>query len=414
MEQGKEKLYVKMFGFFDVTYKGKSIFPDSTSSIKSIAILRFMLSQKNKLFLAETIAENVWPENEYLDEKKVIRTYIHRLRRILVAENSFRKDFSSLIRILNVKGSYILETSDEVEMDTELFETLKTKVAETELTENLMNIFEELLELYTGEFLEECRFDHWVLMLRNYYLRLFCSTVNAILAKLETNSAFAEILDICERSFKVYELDEGISIAFIKALIDFDRITDALQHYNYITTKMYNELSVTPSEKMRLVYAGIKAKKKDDGHEETNVLEAIDTNTLMIMIDEAVRHQLAPEKNKYSLGYVKILPNELQNIPEFFTDNSAEEQPKEEQNENISEVKKSPVLESLKQAIEFALRKNDMYVITDDLSALILLYEAAESSYPIIANRIKQSFYSRHDGFDSKLHIRIYPSLKIM
>jgi len=399
-EIAEPTLFVKMFGFFDITYKGKSIFLESAGNAKPLALLRFLLSQKDKVFVPETIAENVWPENEYLDEKKVIRTYIHRLRKIISHENVFKKDFSEDINIVNVKGNYRLMLSDAVKMDTVEFEHCRMLVSREFDDERLIETFHHVFEIYSGEFLEDSKFDHWVIMLRNYYLRSFSSMVNVILENLERSKRYTDMINICEKSLQIYDLDENVNIFFIKAMIETEQVNSAMKHYSFITSKMYNTLSVTPSEKMREVYKRLKTTKASDPSPAANTdIDGVDSSNLWLMINEAVKSQMKSNENRYSIGYVTISKSDIVAVGENG------EPPREHSGSEINE--------SLRQALEFALRKNDMYAITEESMAILVLHDAKPEFFTNISSRISQSFYSRINQLTVKLNVRFCTAVSI-
>lgn len=397
-EIANENFSIKMFGCFDITYNKKSIFLETSSNVKSIEMLRFLLSQKDKVFTAEAIAENVWPENEYLDEKKVIRTYIHRLRKILTIENYFKKDFTNCINIANIKGGYKAELADNIELDTDLFEKYKNIITLTNDEETCVKAFEEINKIYSGEFLEECRYDHWAIMFRNYYLRTFSSAVCHILAILQENKNYAKMIDICEKSLKICELDENINIYFLQAMIESDQVSNALQHYSFITSKMYTELSVMPSEKMRELYMKIKTyKKQEDTIGTLTMADSMDRRGLLNTINEIVKVYLASDKNNYSVAHIEVF--KLNEYGEIAEDGASKHR---------TEKERADITGSLKYALEYALRKNDMYTIMEeDCSSIVVLHDAKAEFFDNIVNRIANAFYSRYSGYQYKIKIKI-------
>ena len=399
----RAELHIKMFGCFDITYKGKSIFLETSSSVKAIALLRFLLAQADKVFTAEAIAENVWPENEYLDEKKVIRTYIHRLRKILSQENYFKHDFTEQINILNIKGGYKAELAEDVILDVELFEKYKDVIMASSEEAAALEGYNQINRIYSGEFLEECRYDHWAIMFRNYYLRTFSALVCHVLAVLQANRNFPAMLDICEKSLKIYELDENINIYFLQAMVEMDQVANALQHYSFITSKMYMELSVTPSEKLREIYTRIKTCQKQEDAVSLLNTEGIDRQNLFHMLQDIVKTYMTEDKNKYSTAFMQVF--KLNDIGEITSDGAPEYRNPEERAE---------IAASLKYALEYALRKNDMYMIDeDDCMAIAVLYDAKVDFFNNIQSRISNAFYSRYTGFQYKIKVKISPVITI-
>lgn len=384
---------VKMFGFFDITYKNTSILRDIGSSAKSLDILKFLMIQKGIVFLPEAVAENVWPGNDYVDERKVVRTYVHRLRKILSGENAFNKDFSDDIRIVNVKGSYKAEMSDNVVMDIDVFQNYCGEVINEINSDKLLEYFEKIIAIYTRKFLEENRMDAWVVMFRNYYLRIFCAAVNSILEKFKNKGDFANISMICEKSLKIYDLDEGINIRFLEAMIESNQIAGAMQHYTYITGKMQDELKIAPSDKMRAVYNKLKIESITQD-EETKAVSQIEGFDLRTMIREIITESYS-RSAQFSVGYVKIVPSDFRNIGA------------------IREDDKLSLLKHLKFALESTLRKGDMFALTDENSAVIVLQGAREEYFTSIAGRISDTFFERYGGVAHTLDIKIFPATDI-
>lgn len=388
-----EEISVKMFGFFDIKYKNKSILRDVGSSAKSLDILKFLMTQKGIVFLPEAVAENVWPGNDYVDERKVVRTYVHRLRKILAGENSFNKDFSNDIRIVNVKGSYKAEMSDNVVMDIDIFQNYCSEVTNEEDTNKLLDYFNKITSIYTRKFLEENRMDAWVVMFRNYYLRIFCATVNNILDKLSDKADYSNIRVTCEKSLKIYDLDEGINIHFLNAMIESNQISGAMQHYTYITGKMQDELKISPSDKMKAVYNKLKLETapymEDTGN--SSKMEEIDLRT---MIREIIMESYS-RSAQFSVGYVKIVQSDFRNIGA------------------IREDDKVSLLKHLKFSLEASLRKGDMFALTDVHSAIIVLQGAREEYFNNIAGRISDTFFERYGGVAHTLDIKIFPATDV-
>ncbi|MDR3091518.1 MAG: winged helix-turn-helix domain-containing protein [Clostridiales bacterium] len=389
------KIYVNMFGFFDILYKGSSILRNVGNSGKSLDILKFLIIQKGLIFLPEAIAANVWPANDYIDEKKVIRTYVHRLRKILAYENATGLDFSADISVLNIKGSYKAELSDNVIMDTDVFQDLCHQASKEEGTAELVRLFESIIGLYKRNFLEENRIDAWVVSFRNYYLRVFCQAVNTILDRIASNGDNSRIYDICEQSLKIYDLDEAINIHFLKAMIASDQLAGAMQHYTYITEKMHNELKIMPSDKMRAIYGQLQidaeetpeAPRHGGAHQSAQAqLSPAPSANLADMIRNIVLEY--QPSGSIAVGIVRIAPTDAE----------------------AASADSDEMLINLKFALGNSLRHGDSFVMTHDDFAVIVVQNAREEYYETIAQRINDAFARRLANPTHELDIKLYPA----
>jgi len=379
---------IRTFGYFDVLYKNKSIFFTQSSSVKPLEIFKFFIANKDKELTADAIAENLWPENEYNNEKTVIRTYIHRLRKLIASENKFNLDFSEHIQINASKGRYILNLAGDVELDLDRMVELNGRVSTEQDMDRLEEIFRELLQIYNGSFMGDTQYAQWVVMYRNYYQRVFCNLANTILSRFLTERLYDKTVEMAEDFLKIYDLDENINIIFLKALAASDRSSVALQHYSYITSKIYNELSIAPSEKMLAVYNLIKTDKKHPQREslpETDPIAALPGGQkLEELLDTLVKKHL--NTTRYSVGYIRLEVNPVQDDGQL-------------DGEHLREI--------LKASLEQSLRKNDMYTVFNEFFAVVVLYDAREEHYSTIYNRIYQSFYKNYAGIHYNLKIEI-------
>ncbi|GHU76155.1 hypothetical protein FACS1894188_08240 [Clostridia bacterium] len=363
-----KRLYVSMFGVFDITFEGASILSGMGNSGKALDILKFLIIQNGVVFLPETIVSEIWPSNEYADEKKVVRTYIHRLRKILSAENSLGIDFSEYINIVNIKGSYKAELSDGVTLDTDVFQNYCHSVIAEDDTDRLLELFNKITDLCKRNFMSENYSDSWVIAFRNQYSRVFCDSVNNIIEKLKPRVAPEIVRELCEKTLKIHELDERINLHFIRAMIDSRQIVGATQHYKYITEKMYAELNLPPSEKMREISRELNLDKSD---------------ALTAIIRDIIKETQA--ESSVSIGIVKLVSNSA--------------------SANLNNA-----LSALRSALDHAMRKGDLFAMAGD-SAIIVLFGAREEYYKNISERINLAFLKNTAHFGCTLDIQIYPAI---
>lgn len=254
----ENKIEIKMFHEFDILVDDKSIFYSITRLPVIIELLQYMLSNYNNELSPNKIAEDIWPEKEYFDSKKVLRTYIYRLKLFLSGSNPLNTDISKHIIISNIKGRYKLTLSDNCTFDVKTFYEEYKKIELTLNDIQDINLLKNLLSLYKGHFLPNIVNTHWDIPIRNLYLDIFCKLSNTILSYYYLNSNFKDLIKTCELIFEIYDLDEQSNVLFLNSLIAEERISDALHHYSYITSKMYNELDVRPTEDLKQIYIKLK------------------------------------------------------------------------------------------------------------------------------------------------------------
>ena len=393
IERQNVPIEIKTFGSFNILYKGENIFFGQNNAAKPIEILKFMTANKGKELTIESIVENIWPDNEYTDEKTVIRTYIHRLRKMISSDNRLKTDLSSDLRIDIQNGRYRFDISENVDFDIDNLISLKNEIKENLDAKTLETYFKKLLHIYTGEYIADTPFTNWVTMYRNYYTRIFCSAANTILNALYKMNEYEKLVELCDESLKIYDLDENTNIVFLNALIELNRTGTALQHYTYITSKMYTELNVMPSEKLLEVYSRIKPDKRNSRLSVQNLRDVTeedmsDTKKIMSVINDLndVAKKLMSGIDKYSAGYIML---------------------QREKTSSTVQIDETTLYDILERSIRMTLRKNDMYVVFDPYTAVIVLTDAQEEYFKVINKRICEEFFKHYNNLNIKFSMEI-------
>lgn len=302
---------IKMFGEFDIIVNGESLLNNLTRLPVIIELLQYMAANYDKEMLPNTIVEDVWPDKEYLDANKALRTYIYRLKKFLSYENSLGIDLKDYIYITNIRGRYTLKVSPDCIFDIRDFE----KRSKTIFSAKNSSTIGELLEatsIYKGDFLKNTLYTHWSIPIRNMFLNSYCELNKIILDRYYNNQDYKEVVKYCEQIFEIYDLEENLNLLFLNSLMKDDRTGDALQHYSYITSKMYNELNIKPSVELKQIYAELKKPAEEDC-----ILEELEDipNSMQDIIAKKFprtikKYKLDSTRHKSAMGIINLKNNE--------------------------------------------------------------------------------------------------------
>ncbi len=391
----KTRLRIQTFGFTDIQYNGESIFFEKQITARLKSLLQYFIINKDKLCTPETIISELWPNNEYVDEKKVLQTYVHRLRNALSKENAFSRDFSEQIKLISFKGSYQMKISDEVKIDVIDFIALVDKVDDLLEYQDLIDMVLKLKDIYVGHFMHDSADDYIALMLQNHYQRSYCLAIGKILSKLINMEKYTDIIKICESFFVMDDLDETINRMYLKALIETGQTNSASRYYNFITKKMQEAFDVEPSQEMQSLYKNMKLfsgeVESNEGKsvEMKNIdsdMELISKNQIKNIINEMLAERLESKKAIYSIMKVEIISG-------------------------TGLMDSAKILETVMLG---SLRRKDIYAVLDDNTAIALLFEATEVSYEIIEKRVLTHYYKVCPNSNTKIKITISPAFRII
>ena len=385
LDEQNIKLRIKLFNYVDVQCNGQSIFKEKQLTAKLKSLLQYFIINKGIICKPEKIIEELWPENEYIERKKVLQTYVHRLRNAIAKDNSFGYDFSGYITIINNKGNYQMEVSDNVELDTDIFIALTKKVQSISEYDELMNIAEEMNGIYDGHYLRDSHHEQMILRQQNYYLQAYCAAMSNILSKLEEMGKDSDVIRLCEKFFTVEDLDDSINIIFLKALIRTQQSTYAVRHYNYIDKKMMETFDVHPSEEMTNLYLSLK-EAQGGVHAQAKDTSMMDESRLKDIIGGMISERLKENNVKYSFAMIRIIVDPSVKVAD----------------------------EMIEHTLIGALRKNDMFTQISPNTAMALLYEAKEEFFENIKQRIIDFVEEHYGDVRAKVEINIWPITNII
>jgi len=363
------QIEVCMFGEFDILINGKSLLSNLTRLPVIIELLQYMVANCNVELLPSKIVEDIWPDREYLDTNKALRTYIYRLKKFLAGDNILGENISQHIMITNARGRYKLVISEQCSFDIWDFENIYKKTsAGVECAEDGKKI-ERIVEIYKGDFLQNTLYTHWSIPIRNMYLDQFCDINKCVTEFYYNEKLFKSAIKYCEQVFEIYDLDEEVNIYFLKSLIEEERVGSAFQHYTYITAKMYNELNIKPSRELLEVYNILKnpvealnIKEEEPEEDEASIVHSL----LLKQIPRTIKgYKLNNNKHKAVIGMFNITPK------------------KTATNEELLEV-----MDKIKSCLDIILLKNYNFTVFGNNVMIFYIRDEKENFIKFVTEQI--------------------------
>lgn len=393
-------LEIKTFGDFDIRLDNKSILKTGKRATKALDLLKYFIANKDRRLSPEVIIEIQWGDSNSEDPKNVLRTQIFRLRKYLQEMGLInRSDKEDYFNLAFENGYYIFRMSAECEIDALVFEDC-IKTADNLKNEDpdaAIEKYLEAIELYKGEYLADSQYNNeWMYIARNRYHRLFVDALLKLFDILSSKGCYSKIIEIFEQAMVYEPYDESLHICFLETLLALNQVKNAASHYNYITGKMYREMSLKPSPAMKQVYQKIinsdKGDKVDLYSLRNNLTEDqidgafyCDADYFMTIYNLERRRALRMD-NKVFLGLITIL-----------TINN-----KKQRDQAFS-------INVLKNILKNSLRKGDVFSQWNDCQIIFLLIDAKEENLDLITERIRQKFVEEIDDKNLQLKFSIRP-----
>ena len=155
----------------------------------------------------------LWQDDETDNPAGALKNLMYRLRAVM------KKNFGDTTFIVTGSGSYSWNPQVETEIDIEEFEKNIKSSKATKNADEAIRGFEKALEMYRGEFLENCADKHWMVTSATYYHSMYLTAVKRLAALYLKAERFADVETICTRALRFEDVDEQIYCDLIKSLI---------------------------------------------------------------------------------------------------------------------------------------------------------------------------------------------------
>lgn len=392
---------ITTLGDFDIIIDGESKIEELDSQKKLIRLFKYFLIHYNEKILPEDILEDLFFDEDSKNPLNLIRTQISRLRNIL---NKDETSIEPFFEIRYINGYYSLQLEKDYEIDFVEFENTLGKdfrLIKEDIEEDYLS-FKNLLFLYKGNLLREITDEDWIIPIRSRFARLYIKGISYYIDYLKERFMYAEIIEICEKAIIVKPYEEIIHLNFMNALIKLDQHSYASLHYEFYTKKIFNDLGIKPSQKLKELYKKIKI--KDDTSYKKIDLNKIDSEIgkdfnfpgAMVCDVDYFKFIYSYEKrnkdrrlNEKAVVGVSIITLESNNHNELT---------KEEINEGM---------DLLKYTLLRSLRAGDIVSKWNENQVVVLLYGLQESGINAVAEKINDNFNDMN--FDKK----VTPIIKI-
>lgn len=252
-------LQISLLGQFELRVDDIVVSDDVNRSRKLWNLLAYIIAHRNKSVSQQELIEVLWPEEESLKPGNALKTLLYRIR--LLLEPLEQQCGEELI--LSQRGSYAWNRQVPCKVDVSEFEELCNEAEKRELgSEKRMELLQQAVALYGGDFLPKQTMEIWVVPLNTHYHEMYLTAVKELCELLYEENRFEEMADICRNAIAIDALDETLHCLMIRALIHQGKDAAALNHYEVATDTLYRNLGVRPSEELRALYLEIMKTQK--------------------------------------------------------------------------------------------------------------------------------------------------------
>lgn len=246
----RDQLQINMLGGFSLEYNGKRIDYQTSRSHKIWLILEYLITFRGKEVAQTELIELLWGDKFTENPANTLKTLLHRLRTTLdTLEFIPGKEMISYNR-----GVYAWNMQMDFVVDTDQFASYCALGDEETDDERKLTYYMNGLEYYKGDFLPKSSLEPWVVPINTYYHAEYIRVIQICVDLLRERNRLYDIITICQQAVAIDPYNEELHYELVKALMETGAQQAALTHYDYVVDLFYNEFGINLSEEMTDLY----------------------------------------------------------------------------------------------------------------------------------------------------------------
>lgn len=246
-------LTVYTLGMFRVYQDEQRI--DEWSSLKGQSIFKYLITQRERPVHKEVLMELFWPDADPDSARNNLNVAIYGLRQ------AFRQKQPDLSYVLFRDDSYLLNPELHIWVDLEEFRRrfIKAKQLEQRGEHALATAEYHVAEaLYQGEFLEEDRYEDWLLPLRRQLRDDYLDAVDTLSHYYFDLEDYGACITLCSKILDVDRCREQAHRLYMRCCSRQGQRYLALRQYYRCIEALEDELEAKPSESTAELYEKIR------------------------------------------------------------------------------------------------------------------------------------------------------------
>jgi DNA-binding SARP family transcriptional activator len=386
----QQRLQISMLGGFSLSYPdGTAIDYQSNRSNKLWMVLAYLLTHRGKQITQDELIDILWPDEEIDNPVNTLKTMRHRLCGMLDALGGIPG--KEMIRYNH--GIYAWSEEVDCVLDIDQFSTYCALAEQEQDDSQKISYYLNALEYYNGDFLPKLSSEMWVMSAHAYYHAEYLRVVKKCIALLRTENRYYEIVTVCQKAVTIEPYDEDLHRELIDALVRTGAKQSALNHYEKVKELFYHEFGINLSEDLVELYKQI----IDETNDAQMDLSFIASRLQEDMVPGAFYCEYALFKEIYRL-MTRMMERSGQSAYLCLvsvTDKNGKR--------IVNTKKQNEAVGRLRTAIQFSLRRGDVFTRYSVSQYLILLSSINYENTEMVLRRITDNFKRDNPNLAVKL-----------
>ena len=371
-----DNIYVKMFGGFEISYKGEVLSLGRSRSTKSLKLLQILLAYRDTGISRKELTDCLFHDEDVLDVSNSLRVNKHRLQERLV-----KAGLPDVPYVIIKKNTYYWNEEVPVETDVQKFNTYINEAKATDDVEEKAELLYKACAFYRGEFLEELGAEEWILVRSVQLKQAYDTALKNLIAILREEHRYESMLEVSSNASRIYPYDDW-QVVQIESLLALRRKREAMDVYHKMAQIYHEDLMIKFPEEITKQIKEFKPRQKDVNEIEKNIINGLrdmrnDPGAISLslsgFVDALCILKKAADERKRRLFITAYVLKDDENITS-----------------SISQIQ--DISENLAEVLKRYMRNVDIYTNVNQSQFLVLTYETTQEQCEMIAVRIKGRF----------------------
>jgi len=237
-----------LLGTFQVEIDGLIIPVWNWKSKKALTLFKYLCSRPGTKVPKDKIIELLWSESDPKRSMHNLHNTVYNLRRSLCPRDI---DVRNECFIYSANGLYWFDARNGYEIDFVVFQKLIKQAFDMEAidVDQALELYQQALQLYRGDFLEEDLYEDWTTNLRtNLREQYFELVIHTSQLLVKCRQGYGRAIQICRDALRYDPTRETLHRTIIQYLIDQGRNVDAMLQYRECQKTLADKVGLEPSE----------------------------------------------------------------------------------------------------------------------------------------------------------------------
>ena len=388
-----ERVLIQLLGGFSITVTGQSSDFLASKSRKGVSLMEHLILRRGKPVSSQRLIREMWSDKRNDNPENALKTMVSRFRSLL---NGVSPGLGSCI--VSEQGAYAWQSQPFVQVDVLSFLD-ELEALRGEQSDDARRVhYRQALKLYAGDLFQTGDMVNGTMYV-SWLHKEYLEAVYAYVELLKKTEEYNEICDACEQALRINDLDEHLHIERMRAMVNLNRSTEALNEYRRVTRLNRQYLDAEPSEEMQACYRQL----SEAGKTLKFNLDAIRNE-----LNQRDRERMGPFFCDYQ-AFKEIYNIQMRNLERLGSTMFLGVLMVGDADDEISSVRRESAMAGLQEILRRNLRKGDIVTRFSPSIFAMLLPTVNYSTGNMVMERIEHLFYQEYPSRAIPLHYRISP-----